>query len=262
MNDEPIHRLYRHFQELPVSMRTLFTGALLVLGMGYLFATLYVFAAHSGADARPGLSVDDIKVTYSGSTEMTQLELALHGPMSGMLPQRDLAILLEWIREGADKKAYTDRIEAIVADNCLSCHDGSNPHLSNLDGYEKISEVVAQDTGADLYTLVRVSHIHLFGLTFIFFLMGFIFSHAYVRPVWLKILIIAFPFGGVMVDVIGWYVTKVFTPFAWVVMIAGGINALSFAVMWVISMYQMWFYRVPEHVRDRYLGNVDATRGD
>jgi hypothetical protein len=92
--------------------------------------------------------------------------------------------------------------------------------------------------------------------------MGFIFSHAYLRPVWLKILIIAFPFGGVMVDVIGWYVTKVFTPFAWVVMIAGGINALSFAVMWVISMYQMWFYRVPEHVRDRYLGDVDATRGD
>ena len=262
MNNEPIHRLYRHFQEIPVSMRTLFTGALLVLGLGYLFAALYVFAAHSGADALPGLSVDDIKITYSGSAETTQLEKALRGPMSGMLPQRDLAVMLEWIREGADKKTYTDRIETIVADNCLSCHDGSNPHLSNLDGYEKISEVVAQDTGADLFTLVRVSHIHLFGLTFIFFLMGFIFSHAYVRPLWLKIVIIALPFGGVMVDVIGWYVTKVFTPFAWVVMIAGGINALSFAVMWVISMYQMWFYRVPEHVRDRHLGDVDATRGD
>jgi hypothetical protein len=47
---------------------------LLVLGLGYLFATLYVFAAHSGADAQPGLSVDDIKATYSGSTETTQLE--------------------------------------------------------------------------------------------------------------------------------------------------------------------------------------------
>jgi hypothetical protein len=29
--------------------------------------------------------------------------------------------------------------------------------------------------------------------------------------------------------------------------------------MWVISMYQMWFYKVPEHVRDRHLGDVDAT---
>ena len=256
MTDKPIHRLYRHFQELPISMRTLFTGALLVLGVGYIFAMLYIFAAHSGADGKPGLSVDDIKITYSGSKDVTPLEKALRGPMSGMLPQKDLATMLDWIRDGADKKTYTATIENIVSDNCLSCHDGSNPHLNNLDGYENIEAVVAQDTGQDLFTLVRVSHIHLFGLTFIFFIVGFIFSHAYLRPVWLKSLIIILPFLGVISDVLGWYVTKVFTPFAWVVMIAGAVNGLSFAVMWVISMYQMWIYRVPEHVRDRH-GNPD-----
>jgi hypothetical protein len=256
MTDKPIHRLYRHFQELPISMRTLFTGALLVLGVGYIFAMLYIFAAHSGADGKPGLSVDDIKITYSGSKDVTPLEKALRGPMSGMLPQKDLATMLEWIRDGADKKTYTANIETIVSDNCLSCHDGSNPHLNNLDGYENIQAVVAQDTGQDLFTLVRVSHIHLFGLTFIFFIVGFIFSHAYLRPVWLKSVIIILPFLGVISDVLGWYVTKVFTPFAWVVMIAGAVNGLSFAVMWVISMYQMWIYRVPEHVRDRH-GNPD-----
>jgi hypothetical protein len=257
MNDKAIHRLYRHFQELPISMRTLFTGALMVVGLGYLFAFLYIFAAHSGADGRPGLSVDDIKITYSGSNETTQLESALQGPMSGMLPQKDLAAMLDWIRDGADKRTYTASIETIVADNCLSCHDGSNPHLSNLDGFDHITEVVAQDTGADLFTLVRVSHIHLFGLTFIFFIVGFIFSHAYMRPVWLKSLIIAAPFFGVIVDVLGWYVTKVYTPFAWVVLISGGINGLSFAVMWVVSIYQMWFYTVPEHVSGRHVNGVD-----
>jgi len=251
MHDKTVHHLFVHFQQLPISMRTLFTGALLVLGLGYLFAMLYIFAAHSGADGKPGLSVEDIKITYSGSDEITQLEKALRGAMSGMLPQKDLATLLEWIREGADKKSYSADIEAIVETNCLSCHDGSNPHLSNLDGYENIQEVVAQDTGADLYTLVRVSHIHLFGLTFIFFIIGFIFSHAYLRPMWLKCLIIATPFAGVIVDVLGWYVTKVYAPFAWVVLIAGMFNGLSFAVMWVVSMYQMWFYRVPEHITKR-----------
>ncbi len=251
-DDHAIHRLYRHFQELPISMRVLFTGALLVLGMGYMFAMLYIFAAHSGADGKPGLSVDDIKITYSGSSETTQLESALQGPMSNMLPQKDLATLLAWIRDGADKQTYTASIEAIVADNCLACHDGSNPHLSNLDGFENIQSVVAVDTGADLYTLVRVSHIHLFGLTFIFFIMGFIFSHSFVRPVWLKSVIIAMPFFGVIADVLGWYVTKVYTPFAWVVLIAGAINGLSFAIMWFVSMYQMWIYRVPEHVSSRH----------
>ena len=251
MNDKAIHRLYRHFHELPISMLTLFTGALLVIVLGYVFAMLYVFVAHSGADGRPGLSVDDIKITYSGSKETTQLEKALRGPMSGMLPQKDLAAMLDWIRDGAIKKTYTASVESIVADNCLSCHDGSNPNLSNLDGFENIHEVVAQDTGADLFTLVRVSHIHLFGLTFIFFIVGFIFSHSYVRPLWLKSAIIATPFAGVIADVLGWYVTKVYTPFAWVVLIAGALNGLSFAVMWVISMYQMWIYRMPEHIANR-----------
>jgi len=224
-DDHAIHRLYRHFQELPISMRVLFTGALLVLGMGYMFAMLYVFAAHSGADGKPGLSVDDIKITYSGSSETTQLESALQGPMSNMLPQKDLATIFDWIRDGADKKTYTSSIEAIVADNCLACHDGSNPHLSNLD-----------------------------------FIMGFIFSHSYVRPVWLKSVIIAMPFFGVIADVLGWYVTKVYTPFAWVVLIAGAINGLSFAIMWFVSMYQMWIYRVPEHVSGRHESDPDTNQ--
>jgi hypothetical protein len=261
MSDQSIHRLYRHFRELPVSMRVLFSGALLVLGLGYLFATIYVFAAHSGADSKPGLSVDDIKVTYSGSAGTTELESALQGPMSGMLPQQDLAKIIDWIHAGAEKAAYTSSISAIIAENCLSCHDGSNPHLSNLDGFDNIQAVVAQDTGADLFTLVRVSHIHLFGLTFIFFVMGFIFSHAYIRPVWVKLVVIGAPFLGVSADVLGWYVTKVFTPFAWVVLLAGMVNALSFAAMWVISVYQMWFYRMPEHLRTRNLGDPDAPAG-
>ena len=258
MNDQPVHRLYRHFQELPVSMRVLFSGALMVLGMGYLFAILYVFASHSSADGQPGLSVDDIKITYSGSKETTPLEKALRGPMSGMLPQQDLQTMLEWITDGADKRTFNAGIESIVEENCLSCHDGSNPHLSNLDGFDNMQTVVEQDTGADLYTLVRVSHIHLFGLTFIFFVMGFIFSHAYMRPVWLKSLIIATPFAGVISDVLGWYVTKVFTPFAWVVLVAGAFNGLSFAIMWFVSMYQMWFYKMPQHLSERHPGNPDA----
>lgn len=257
MTDISFHRLYRHFQELPVSMRVMFTGALLVLGLGYLFATIYVYVAHSGADGEPGLSVDDIKVTYSGRAGITQLESALKGPMSGMLPQRDLEAMLAWVHDGASKKAYISGIEPIIKDSCLSCHDGSNPHLVNLDGFENIQAVVAQNTGEDLFTMVRVSHIHLFGMTFIFFIVCFIFSHAYMRPVWLKATIIALPFGGIMADVLGWYVTKVFTPFAWVVLLAGMFNALAFATMWFVSMYQMWFYRVPEHVKRRHFGSPD-----
>jgi len=252
MSDKPIHRLYRHFQELPVSMRVLFTGTLLAIGMGYLFALIYVYSSDAGRDGKPGLSVEDIIISYSGSSEGTKLEAALQGPMSNMVSDDDLSQIISWVKSGAVKAEYVNTIQPIIAGNCLDCHDGSNPHLSNLDGFENIQSVVAQDTGTDLHTLVRVSHIHLFGITFIFFILGFIYSHSWVRPVWLKSAIMFLPFLCIAADVSSWYFTKIYHGFAWVVLIAGGLMGLSFAVMWITSMYQMWFYRVPERVSGRH----------
>ena len=251
MNVQPIHHLYLHFQELPISRRVLYTGVLLVLGMGYLFGLLYLYASDSGRDGVPGLSVQDIVVSYSGTAEGTRLEAALRGPMGNMVGPEDLGSMLGWVQGGAERNSYESQISLIIEENCLSCHDGSNPHLSNLDGFDNIQSVIEHDTGTDLFTLVRVSHIHLFGLTFIFFLMGLIFSHAFLRPVWLKSLIMAMPFVCIVSDVSSWYFTKLFSGFAWVVLFAGALMALSFATMWIVSMWQMWFYKVPDWVAQR-----------
>ena len=141
----------------------------------------------------------------------------------------------------------------------MACHDGSNPNLPNLNGYDNVHKVTETDTGTGVFTLVRVSHIHLFGITFIFFIMGTIFSHAYVRPVWFKCTVMVMPFIGLVADVSSWYFTKLYSPFAWVVMIAGGVIGLSFAFMWVVSMYQMWLGRVPAAVAGRNpLGGTDV----
>ena len=47
---------------------------------------------------------------------------------------------------------------------------------------------------------------------------------------------------------ISWYFTKIYSGFAYVVMISGATMAMSFAVMWFTSMYQMWFYKPPDFV--------------
>ncbi len=229
-------------------MRVLFTGTLLAIGMGYMFALVYVYTSDAGKDGNPALTVEDIVISYGGSSEGTKLEAALQGPMSAMLSESDLEVILNWIGNGALQEEYDASVQSVVKLNCLDCHDGSNPHLSNLDGFENIKTVVVQDTGKPLHTLVRVSHIHLFGVTFIFFIMGFIFSHAYVRPIWLKSLVMFTPFICIAADVSSWYFTKLYSPFAWVVLIAGGLMGLSFAIMWITSMYQMWFYKPPEFV--------------
>lgn len=240
-----------------MSMRVLYTGALLVLGMAYMFALLYVYAAHADRDGRPGLTVQDIIITYSGTTEGTRLESALRGPMGGMVGQTDMVSILSWVHAGADRRGYEARIRPIIDENCLACHDGSNPHLANLDGFDNMQAVVEMDTGADVFTLVRVSHIHLFGITFIFFVMGLIFSHAFLRPIWFKCAIMATPFLCIVFDVSSWYFTKLFAPFAWVVLVSGALMGLSFAAMWIVSMWQIWFYRVPDWVAAR---DIDAKR--
>ena len=252
MTDQPLHRLYLHYRELPMSLRVLYTGALIILGMGYMFAIVYLFGSHSGRDGNPmTMSVEDIVIAYSGSSEGTRLETALKGPMAGMLPGNEIGQIIGWVQRGADKSEYEEEVRPVLEKRCNACHDGSNPHLANLDGYENLMEVVVLDTGTDVFTLVRVSHIHLFGLTFIFFIVGLIFSHAYVRPVWLKCTVVATPFVCIALDVSSWYFTKLFSPMAWLVLLSGAFLGISFAFMWVVSMYQMWFGAVPLAVAER-----------
>lgn len=252
MKRQPVHRLYLHFQELPWSMRVLYTAALLVLGMGYGFAMIHVWASHAGRDGdASSLSVQDIEIAYSGSKESSRLEAALKGPMSGMLPPGEINDIIAWVRRGSSEPEYEKDIKPIMEKRCMLCHDGSNPHLPNLKGYENLHKTTALDTGADLFTLVRVSHIHLFGLTFIFFIVGLIFSHAFVRPVWFKCAAVGLPFVAISIDVVSWYLTKLFPPFAWAVLLAGAVMGLCFAYMWIISMYQMWFYTMPAQVSER-----------
>jgi hypothetical protein len=252
MNDTPLHREFRHYSEMPLSLRVLYTATLLVLGMGYLFALIYLFHTYSGKDGNPrDLSYDDIVIAYTGSGKSSRLESALRGSMSVMLPKEEVAPLVAWLQEGAERAAFEKQIRPTLEKRCLACHDGSNPHLANLNGYDNVKKVTERDTGTGIFTLVRVSHIHLFGLTFVFFIVGSIFSHAYVRPVWLKCAVMILPFCALAMDVSSWYFTKLFQPFAFVVMAGGGLMGASFAFMWVVSMYQMWFSRTPAAVMQR-----------
>ena len=253
MSELPLHRHFLHYSELPLSQRVLYTAALLILGMGYLFALLNVYFTYAGrAGGNPVmLTPDDLIVAYSGSGKGSRLEGALRGPMSAMLPGDERNVIMAWAAEGAARPVYDTAVRPLLDKYCMQCHDGSNPHLPNLSGYDNLKKVTEKDTGAAIPTLVRVSHIHLFGVTFIFFLVGIMFSHAYVRPVWFKCLVVAAPFAAIMIDVMSWYMIKVFHPFVYVEILAGATLAACFAFMCLTSLYQMWLAGVPKVVTDR-----------
>ena len=260
MSEGPLHRLYYHYSELPYSARVLYTAALCILGLGYIFAIVYLFHSYSGKDGNPlTLSYQDVVIGYAGSGKGSRIESALRGPMSAMLPAEESSRLVIWVQEGAGRTTYEKDIRPVIDKRCMTCHDGSNPHLANLDGYDNLKKVTERDTGTGVFTLVRVSHIHLFGLTFIFFIVGLIFSHAYVRPVWFKCTVVALPFISIAIDVGSWYMVKVYHPFAWLTMASGAVMGMSFAFMWVVSMYQMWYGKTPSPVEQRAGGDMPSV---
>lgn len=234
-----------HFSHLPMVQKVLYSGALCVLGLGYAFAMIYVFANHHGRDGEDMLTVDDIVIAYSGSKSGTVLESALKGPMSNMLSAEENTKIVNWVQSGITEESYESTYKKIFDKRCITCHNKRNPHLPHLEDFEGIQHAAEEDTGVDLFTLVRVSHIHLFGLTFIFFIVGSIFSHAYIRHEWVKLSLIGVPFVAIFLDISAWYITKVFEPFAWVVIISGAAMGTCFGVMFFISMYQMWLYKLP-----------------
>ena len=128
--------------------------------------------------------------------------------------------------------------------NCLACHSvESEMGLPDFSKFENIKARAEQDTGATFSSLTRVSHIHLFGISFIFFFVGLIFVLAKNVPIWLKSSVIAMPFVSQIMDISSWWLTKFDPMFAWLVLIGGSGMGLAFAFMWFVSIYEMWLAR-------------------
>lgn len=245
MNAATPHRTQPHFSDLPSSTRALHTAVLLILGLAYLFGGIYLYHTYAGrAGGHPlVLTYQDIVVAYSGSGSTSRLESALKGPMRAMLPAEEVGPIIAWVHAGADRAAYEANIRPTFEQRCLSCHDGSNPHLANFDNFDTLRKTTERDTGTGIFTLVRVSHIHLFGLTMVFFILGTIFSHARLRSERLKAAVMVTPFAALVLDIGAWYLTKLHPAFAWVVIGGGALMGLAFACMWAVSMQQMWLER-------------------
>ena len=238
-----------HFKFLPMSMRVLFSSALLVFGLAYCMAMIQVWESHAGKDGDPMLSGKDLMIAYSGNPNGTKLETALRGPMQDMLPKEKREVIFNWLHNGAKAEEIEAKITPILQEHCIACHNPeANPHLPNFTTPDGLKKVAAKDEGMTIPTLVRVSHIHLFSITFIFFIVGFIFTHAYVRPTWLKCVVIAIPFLTLITDVASWYLTKVWEGFAWMVIISGAFMGMAFTIMWFTSMWQMWLGKVPADI--------------
>ncbi|MCK9607686.1 MAG: hypothetical protein M0R33_14690 [Methylomonas sp.] len=231
----------QRFSDISVSERILNSLFLVSIAMGYLFSLGQVFFVHQGRDGQPGLSIADIVIAYHGSPEQTRLTAAINGPMAGNLKSaQDKEIILDWIDSGARQAIYDAQVAPILQRDCLGCHSQeSGMNIPPLTSYEQVAKLTEADKGASIPSLVRVSHIHLFGIAFILFFVGKLFVLCQI-PVWLKRLTIGIPFLSMLTDIFAWYLTRETPEFAYLLVLSGGLMGLSLNFQILLSLYQMW----------------------
>ncbi|MCK5527369.1 MAG: hypothetical protein KAJ05_09480 [Candidatus Latescibacteria bacterium] len=115
--------------------------------------------------------------------------------------------------------------------------------------YQSVSEHMIGNEEEMIYpkefaSLVGTSHTHLFGHPPMFLLLGAIFLLTSVSEKFKKILL-PIPFIAVVLDMGSLWLTRYVAPgFAYLTIFSGMVMGLSFFVLFVIPLYEMWLKKV------------------
>ena len=232
-----------HLKDFDSPVKVLFTGYLTAVAFGYFFALVQILFTHGMADGEFGLSIDDIVYSYYGNRSGTVLEAKLNGSMKDNATDHERFVIMQWDREGAEESEYVSSgVKKIIETKCVMCHNEHASGIPDFTEFESIKELTAQDEGATFASLTRVSHIHLFGISFIFMFIGIIFTFSETSTTKYKCIAIGMPYTFLVVDILSWWLTKLHPLFAWLVLIAGVGMAISFSFMLLVSILEMWFF--------------------
>jgi hypothetical protein len=229
------------FSNCCVSEKILYTSFLVVIGVGYLVALVNMYCTYESYDGKAGFSIEDVIVKYHGSQTQTRLAIAINGIMEKNVKSKDdKDSILKWVEKGATEIEYNDTVAPILNRDCVACHNPAiNPSLPNLTTYKTTAEL-AQIAGTPLPTLLRVAHIHLFGISIILVFIGKIFLLSEMNKI-AKRIMVALPFIAMVLDVAFWFETRVYADFAYAIVAAGTLLGLSIGLQILVCIYQLWF---------------------
>lgn len=233
----------QHLKDFEPPVKHLFSGYLTVVAVGYFFALIQILFTHGMADGKFGLSIDDIVYSYYGNRSGTVLEKKLNGSMKDNATEQQRFLIMKWVRDGAEQSDFeSSGVKKVIESRCVMCHNKDATAIPDFTKFEPLKEMTTEDGGATFASLIRVSHIHLFGIGFIFMFVGFIFTFAETPTSKYMSLAIGMPYFFLLIDILSWWLTKISPMFAWLVIIAGTGMGISFVFMWVVSILEMWMF--------------------
>lgn len=228
-------------RNLSLPVKVLFTCFLVTIGIGYLFAITYLFLIDVEPHAKKGMSlIQAVIMKYYGQRGGTKLEATLAGAMGENLTPASKKQVIQWIRNGATASDFAS-VQPIFINNCAGCHSmQSGLSIPPLTTYDEVKAYTQMDFGESIKQLIKVSHIHLFGMSFIFILTGGIFVLSEVSLLW-RGLLVATPFVAIWIDIGSWWVTRMEPVFAYTVITGGVLMGLALAAQIILSLYEMWW---------------------
>jgi hypothetical protein len=231
-------------RRLPTGDKVFFSAFLCLVGVGYLMALTLIYTVDAGRDGKPWISVQDIADDYYGNRSGTRLEAAIRGPMAPHLDSVESRNrIVAWLKSGATESGYQSTIRPILQRDCVSCHSKAGGlGLPDFTTYAGVHVVATVDTGQSIESLVRLSHIHLFGIGLLLFAVGMIFRRTELRS-WFKHTVLLTPFAAVFVDILAWFLTKEDPVYAYTLVGAGALLGLALGMQILISIYQLWLWR-------------------
>jgi hypothetical protein len=150
------------------------------------------------------------------------------------------------VKDAKDEPVLPHRvkIQSVFNDRCVRCHSadkGGAPAKFPLDSYEDVLAYCQPVTsgGMSLVRLAQTTHVHLLGFSVLFCLTGLIFSFTHYAA-WARCLFGPLTLLAQVVDVACWWLSRTDPRFAQVVMITGGVVAVSLMVQIVGGLWALF----------------------
>ncbi|MBL9001789.1 MAG: hypothetical protein JNK25_11705 [Phycisphaerae bacterium] len=205
-------------------------------------------------DERPGLTVDDVKGVYHGIRSKSPLLVALERGHPETLKTDDRDRLMKWLTGKDLSRTYDDidlgdkSPQALIADNCLSCHKNSSTDpAARAVLLESDDDVLRQSISRDISPnstaiVVASTHVHATTLAIVGFAVVMLaactrFGRGLVGS------LTALCGIGLAADIGGWWLTRHHEQFAYLIMAGGAAFTLGTVLLVLLILADLWLPR-------------------
>ena len=226
--------------KLDLPFKLALTAFFLVAGVGYLLGLANIWLTYTPVDTKPGLSIADIRIAFNGAPTGSKLEKALNGTMKQYLnSETDGQTIIDWIKAGGKQSDFST-VQPIFQTSCDTCHSADVATAGIVtDSYDSLKPLLATDSGISWSRLVQNSHTHVNGLVSVMFVLGLAFSFTAFSN-WLKGGVIILGFLSILADVGSWWLAKMVGALAPLVIVGGASLGLSFGLMIILGLWDLW----------------------